>query len=101
MTVGEVKGMIVDKEGLQAEDLLRLSFAGNRLDDDRMLDYYSIEMGSILYVTEVLSGGGPKPFADVSNSNSLEEMAFIRSNPRYAEQLYCHSNSTTTTPSPS
>ncbi len=56
-SIYDVKRMVQDKEGYSA-DLLRLVFAGKRLEDDRTLADYNIEKESTLYLILPSCRGG-------------------------------------------
>ena len=59
-TVGEVKKMIQDKEGIPSE-LQRIVFAGKPLRDGHHLSDYNINREATLHVALPMKGGGDTP----------------------------------------
>lgn len=81
-TVGDVKNMLVGREGILSDEQ-RLIFEGMHLEDERALSDYEIGEGSTIHLFLRVTGGGfgPVSFADVTDSGSLKKRNFLTTRP--------------------
>jgi len=77
-----VKAKLQDHLDIPA-DKQRLVFAGRQLGDDMTLNDSGVQVGATLHMVLPTCGGAPVPFADVSNSSSLQSIPFFAKAPRY------------------
>ncbi|KAL3136779.1 hypothetical protein ABBQ38_005493 [Trebouxia sp. C0009 RCD-2024] len=84
-TVAKLKQLVCEREGIP-QIYQRMTFGGNQLADPcTLLDYGVQDMSSISMAVIMYGGGAPANFTDVSNSSTLETIAFSDEAPAWRE----------------